>query len=133
MQSTGSKYWKVYAPPNPKNKPHADIFARGKMNDDLPLYQLEKDCELLLEAVLQPGDVLFIPAACPHTTGTVINRSASDDEAAADDATSIHLTFGMDHYIWDLDYLSARRLALRRACVTDSALGDQVDDDLNRL
>jgi Cupin superfamily protein len=146
IQSTGKKYWKVYAPPDASRKPMADIFARGKMNDDLPLYALEKTSPLLLEAILHPGDVLFVPAAFPHTTGTVINNSnnrimddasnsnscseSSSKQGNNEDETSIHLTYGLDHHIWDLDYLSARRLALKRACVTDTALGDQDDDAL---
>jgi Cupin superfamily protein len=133
IQSTGQKYWKVYAPPDASRKPKADIFARGKMNDDLPLYALEKSSPLLLAAILHPGDVLFVPAAFPHTTGTVINNNNnktdtstnnSDESVNSDEeTTSIHLTYGLDHHIWDLDYLSARRLALRRARVTDTALG----------
>jgi hypothetical protein len=34
-----------------------------------------------------------------------------------------------DTHIWLLDYLSARRLALRRACVTDTALGQTKDEE----
>lgn len=96
--------------------------------DNLPLYTLELDmdvdygCELLLKTALDMGDVLFVPAAFPHTTDT-----ASDGL----DQASIHLTFGIDTHVWDLDYLSARRFALRRAGVTDTALG-QVKDKDNR-
>jgi hypothetical protein len=52
-----------------------------------------------------------------------------DDDNPANDQTSIHLTLGIDHHIWELDYLSARRLALRRACVNDIALGQTRDED----
>jgi hypothetical protein len=106
------------------------MFARGKGNDALPLYALESsefNCELLLETTLNPGDVLFIPAAFPHTTTTIM----SDDDAAttATQDTSIHLTFGIDHHIWGLDYLSVRRLALRRAGIKDTALGKARDEE----
>jgi hypothetical protein len=43
--------------------------------------------------------------------------------------TSIHLTFNFDTHIWDLNYLSARRLALMRAGVLDSALGHGKDEN----
>lgn len=82
----------------------------------------EFGCELLLETTLNAGDVLFLPAAFPHTTDTATGETTE---------TSIHLTFGIDTHIWDLDYLSARRFALRRAGVTDTALG-QVKDEDNR-
>jgi hypothetical protein len=92
--------------------------------DNLPLYALESEfgCELLLETTLNVGDVMFLPAAFPHTTDTATGETTE---------TSIHLTFGIDTHIWDLDYLSARRFALRRAGVTDTALG-QVKDEDNR-
>ena len=124
VQTSGRKYWKVFAPPDSALKPLADIFARGKMDDSLPLYSLMETGELLLETTLNPGDALFIPAGFPHTTTTV----TEDDNPIAPE-TSIHLTLGIDHHIWELDYLNARRLALRRACVTDSALGQTRDED----
>lgn len=129
IQSTGSKQWKVYSPPNPADKPQAEMYARGKMDDSLPLYLLESDlgCELLLETSLYPGDVLFIPAAYPHTTSTV-PRSDQEDHPATKD-TSVHLTMGFDHHIWELDFLSVRRLALRRAGVADTALGRTKDEE----
>ena len=103
------------------------MFARGKNDDNLPLYSIESDfgCQLLIETTLNPGDLMFCPAAFPHTTSTV----ADDDSPAEQDSPSIHLTLGIDHHIWELDYLSARRLALRRACVTDTALGQTEDGD----
>lgn len=124
VQTSGSKNWKVYSPPDPSRKPHADIFARGKMDDSLPLYALESElgCELLLETTLNPGDVLFIPAGFPHTTSTVTEEE--DTEAK----TSIHLTLGIDHHIWELDYLSVRRIVLKRAGVND-VLGQQGQSD----
>jgi ribosomal protein L16 Arg81 hydroxylase len=79
------------------------MFVRSQGDDNLPLFALESEFrgELLLETTLEEGDVLFIPAAFPHTTDTV-------DEIAK--KTSIHLTFGLDsHDIWALEYLSVRR------------------------
>jgi hypothetical protein len=93
--------------------------------DNLPLHAIESEfgCKLLLETTLEPGDVLFIPAAFPHTTDTSVDTNQEGE--------SIHLTFGIDSHIWDLDYLSVRRFALRRAGVVDTALG-QADDKDNR-
>jgi len=131
IQSTGSKHWKVYSPPNPADKPQAEMFARGKMDDSLPLYLMESDlgCELLLETSLYPGDVLFIPAAFPHTTSTIPPKDGQAESHPATQDTSVHLTMGFDHHIWELDYLSVRRLALRRAGVTDTALGRMKDEE----
>ena len=131
IQSTGCKHWKVYTPPNPADKPMADAFARGKMDDSLPLYMMEKEmgCLLLLETTLYPGDVLFIPAAFPHTTSTIIPSAEDPRHESAIQDTSIHLTMGFDHHIWDLDYLSVRRFALRRAGIVDTALGCTQDTD----
>ena len=128
VQTSGRKHWKVYAPPDPAAKPNRDMYARGKGDDSLPLYALESDlqCELLLDTVLNPGDALFVPAAFPHTTSTVVDDS--EDNGAIQE-TSIHLTLNIDHHIWELDYLSARRLALRRANVVDTALGKSRDEE----
>jgi Cupin superfamily protein len=139
VQTSGRKNWKVYSIPDSSMKPSADIFARGKMEDSLPLYSLESDlkCQVLIDTTLYPGDVIFCPAGFPHTTSTVyddettgnIDIHNSNNDGGDEDETSIHLTLGIDHHIWELDYLSARRLALRRAGVHDTALGQTLDDD----
>lgn len=125
VQTAGSKQWRVFKPTDPAKKPSADVFARGKGDDNLPLHQLldedqsqPNSSELLIETVLNAGDVLFIPAAFPHTTST-----------ARTEETSVHLTFNIDSHVWELDYLSARRLALRRAGVVDTALGQTKPTD----
>lgn len=122
VQTSGKKHWRVYSPPDPAQKPLADMFSRGKGDDNLPLYGLESEfgCQLLLETTLNEGDVLFIPAAFPHTTDTA-NEGL--------DQTSIHLTFGLDTHIWGLDYLSVRRWALKRCQVPDTKLGQTDDKD----
>jgi hypothetical protein len=127
VQTQGKKRWRVYTPPEPSQKPNSDIYARGKGDDSLPLYQLEEGnygCKKLLDVVVEAGDVLFIPAAFPHTTDTVTDL---DDETPP--TTSIHLTFNFDTHVWDLNYLSARRLALKRAGVTDTALAQEREED----
>lgn len=123
VQTAGCKHWKVYAPPDPSIKPGVDLFARGKGDDSLPLYSLSETSELLLETTLHPGDTLFVPAGFPHTTSTVAKSDSDTTTATSEsDETSIHLTLGIDHHIWELDYLSVRRLAYRWAGVSDNTL-----------
>jgi hypothetical protein len=122
IQTSGKKAWRVYKPTDPSLKPMADLFARGKGDDNLPLYTLDENGDLLIETTLSAGDVLFVPAGFPHTTGTAFDASEEDD-------TSLHLTFNIDTHVWDLDYLSARRMALRRACVQDIAMGQSQEED----
>ena len=111
-------------------KPNADVFARGKGTDGLPLHVLESmEGNLLLETDLNPGDVLFVPAGFPHTTGTAHMDEGAENEDIERDMTSVHLTFNIDTHVWELDYLNARRLALRRANVVDNALGQSRDED----
>lgn len=59
----------VFSPPDPSVQPSADCFAGGKWDDNLPLYALKSDmeCKLQLETTLDVGDILFVPAAFPHT------------------------------------------------------------------
>jgi hypothetical protein len=69
VQTQGKKHWRVYSPPNPAANPEKDIFARGKGDDNLPLYSLEEGVDgsqKLLDVTLEAGDVLFIPAAFPR-------------------------------------------------------------------
>jgi hypothetical protein len=125
VQSTGRKHWRVYSPPDPSSKPGADVFARGKGDDSLPLYSLESEDSssgLLLETDLNPGDVLFVPAGLPHTTGTAFDDTENDEP-------SVHMTYNIDTHVWDLNYLCARRIALRKANVVDKALGQSRDED----
>jgi hypothetical protein len=122
VHTSGRKAWRVYMPPDPAQKPMSDLFVRGKGDDNLPLYTLEENGTLLIDTTLEEGDVLFVPAGFPHTTATAFDATEDDD-------TSLHMTFNIDTHVWDLDYLSARRLALRRACVQDTALGQSQEED----
>lgn len=127
IQMTGSKRWRVYAPPNPSAKPQSDPFARGKMDDSLPLHKLPTETTLLLDVTLSPGDILFVPAAFPHTTDTIFDDTSTTEQ---DEQASLHLTFNFDSHVWDLDYLSLRQYALMRANVPDTAL--QMDSSKNK-
>ena len=72
---------------------------------------------------------MFIPAGFPHTTDTVNTSDGDGEEHSDDEQTSIHLTFNLDTHVWDLDYLSMRRLALKRAGVADPTLEQTRDED----
>ena len=122
VQQTGSKRWRVFAPPNPSIQPHSDPFARGKLQDALPLHKLA-DLELL-DITLNPGDILFIPAGYPHTTDTLTTTTttSTDDDSNVEEEPSLHLTFNFDSHVWDLNYLSLRQYALMRANVEDTGL-----------
>lgn len=87
MQTSGRKHWRVYSPPlsvrptfakrNKKNTNEKgisllpDIYSRGKGDDVLSPYELS-DTKPLVDVILKAGDVLYIPAGFPHTTGTCI-------------------------------------------------------------
>jgi len=124
IQTQGKKHWRVFSPPDPGLKPDADPFARGKADDDFPLHVLKaQGGELLLDVVLEEGDVLYIPARFPHTTDTV-------DSGPTEDEWSIHMTFGLDNHVWDLDFLSLRRFGLMKSGVDDVLLGLDGSDDV---
>ncbi len=120
VQMEGTKRWRVFTPPTDGNvKPNADLFARGKGMDNLPLHTLLEGIEgrlgseLLMDITLREGDVLFIPAGFPHTTDTAEETSDADYDA------SIHLTFNIDTHVWGLDHISVRNLAFRRSGIKD--------------
>ena len=112
LQSCGAKRWRVFEPPAPAAKPNADPLARGKAHDSLEMSELG---EPLLDCVLSPGQVLYVPAGFPHTTDTV--NTAEAGEAAGED--SVHLTIGIDTHIWGMNYASLRAGALGRASLPD--------------
>ena len=74
LQTAGSKHWRVFDPPPPAQKADADPLARGKAHDALPLSELAPP---LIDAVLAPGQLLYIPAGWPHTTDTVHEAAAT--------------------------------------------------------
>ena len=94
-------------------------LARGKANDALPLSELGPP---LIDAVLRPGSVLYIPAGWPHTTDTV-NLDGDEVDAQTKDSIlsedSVHLTVGLDTHIWGLNYAAARKGMLARAKEAD--------------
>jgi hypothetical protein len=138
VQTQGRKHWRVFSPPD--NTGNAaklvDPFARGKGTDDLPLELLESSgSKLLLEVTLSPGDLLFVPARFPHTTDTLSCYSEEPDKVFGTKDWSIHLTVGLDSHVWSMNYLSMRRLGLRRFNMHDALVlannGGGGDDDDN--
>jgi len=127
LQSAGAKRWRVFEPPPPERRPAADPLARGKAHDALSLEELG---EPVIDTVLTPGDVLYMPAGWPHTTDTVHTSAAG--VSAEDD--SLHLTIGIDTHIWGLDYVGLRAGALARAKLPDSLAETRLPaDDYWRL
>ena len=112
VQTTGRKRWRVYRPPPPADAPAHDPFARGKGTDVME----ERPDDLLIDTVMRPGDVLYIPAGFPHETDTTElggDVSADDDALAAQ--PSVHLTVGLDTHLWALSYAKLREVRARAA------------------
>ena len=66
IQTQGQKRWRVYRPPPPSRLFRSDPFARGKGTDTLEFSELESP---MIDTVLGPGQILYVPAGFPHTTG----------------------------------------------------------------
>lgn len=81
----------------------------GKGLDLLSFTELE---EPLLELVLGPGEVLYVPAGFPHATDTVFPPGSP---ASLSSQASLHLTVGVDCLIWGLTYAGLRSMLLQRA------------------
>lgn len=104
LQSQGRKRWRVYTPPVPAKKPEVCPFARGKDSDILSLDEMGPP---LIDMVLGPGQMLYMPAGFPHTTDTVVGMSDEKDP-------SVHLTLGVDTHIWGLTHATLRDYLLYR-------------------
>ena len=120
LQSTGQKRWRVYAPPPPSRMIRADPYARGKGKDILELTEL---AEPIIDTVLQPGQILYIPGGYPHTTDTLNGISDKINP-------SVHMTVGVDTHIWNLNYASLRRVVYKQLLrVDDKVMLTKLDDD----
>ena len=121
LQTQGKKHWRVFAPPPPSAMPKNDPYARGKANDVLKMEELG---EPLVDVVLEPGQVLYVPGGWPHTTDTLAEFCGEGSDP------SVHLTVGIDTHIWGLTYASLRGYTLRRKKLWDKLRLTKIDTDL---
>lgn len=77
FQTAGAKRWRVFAPP--ARIKGVDPLHRGKSGDVLSIESLG---EPLIDAVIQKGDVLYVPTGFPHTTDTSTGESSLFDETS---------------------------------------------------
>ena len=113
-QCTGRKRWRVYRPPPPSDSPDLDPFARGKGTD----LMAPPKSDLLIDTVMEPGQVLYIPAGFPHETDTLLQGESAPkgaEKAAAAAQPSVHLTVGIDTHLWGLSYAKLREIAAGRS------------------
>ena len=120
LQTQGRKRWRVYRPPPPARLPRADPFARGKGADELSTFELDAP---LIDVVLRPGQLLYVPAGFPHTTDTEFVTSDEGNSGDGEEReASLHMTLGVDSLIWGLTYAGLRAVALKRAAQPDKLL-----------
>ena len=109
FQTAGAKRWRVYAPP--ARKKGVDPLNRGKSGDVL---SFGSDLgEPLIDAVVQKGDLLYVPTGFPHTTDTVTAVDGDESEVVFDEP-SVHLTMGLDSNVWMLTFAHLRWSVLQR-------------------
>lgn len=77
LQVSGSKHWKVYKPLRP-----LPLRMQKEHQDPREVEQWATEETLLVDRILQPGEVLYIPRGFVHV-------------ARATDETSLHLTIGL--------------------------------------
>lgn len=111
VQCSGRKRWRVYRPPPPSTAPGLNPFQRGKGTDHLTPARPE---DLLLDTVMRPGEVLYVPAGFPHETDTIGEAQAETEDPTAREP-AVHLTVGLDTHLWGLTYAKLREIALSRA------------------
>jgi hypothetical protein len=141
VQTQGRKRWRIYSPPDSALKLNADPFCRGKGEDELSVPMLSDErSELLLDVLLEPGDVLFVPARFPHTTDTLNCYDENHSGGSGSDGNggdkererSIHLTLGLDTHVWAMNYMSMRTLVLRRFGIHDALDSNDSNTDHDR-
>ncbi|KAG8460254.1 hypothetical protein KFE25_004502 [Diacronema lutheri] len=144
VQTQGRKRWRVYAPPDPSAAISSNPLARGKGLDALAESALDAP---LIDTIMEPGQILYVPAGFPHTTSTAVPRAdgaradggagGTSAAAAAAAATiaeppSVHLTLGVDTHLWGLSYMRLREVALSRQRLSTLINGRQLPTSLDR-
>lgn len=111
FQTSGRKRWRVWPPP-PRRR-GVDPYGRGKNGDAIAADELG---EAIFDADLEEGAVLYVPIGFPHATST-----------AGSDATSCHVTLGLDTYFYGLCYATLRAICLARAKSIDGVAPPDLD------
>ena len=114
-QLEGYKRWRVYSPMSKREtlpRLSSRDYTEKEMNDDM---------ELVLDVILGPGDVLYMPRGWIHQAETV-SRPTSSSNALLPDKHSLHLTISaMQNWCW-ADYLEVLMpVALESAIVSDKS------------
>ncbi|CAE8652672.1 unnamed protein product [Polarella glacialis] len=116
LHTEGAKHWRVYAPPA-RAEGLAHPLYRGKNEDKLDDSELG---EPLIDVVLRPGEVLFVPMGFPHATSTL---------DTGDSEVSVHMTLGISTADYDFS-LGGLRKALLQDLAQDAKLDEpQVPDE----
>jgi Cupin superfamily protein len=124
LQTEGYKRWKVFAPPKRQPGGGRDPLDRGKQGDVLTLEELGPP---LIDTVIGPGDVLYVPVGFPHTTDT-LNTGDACQHSGGGEKVSVHLTMGLDTHVWMLTMAHLRWAVLQR-CGLDFRINFENDDD----
>lgn len=138
VATAGAKRWRVYARPPSFSTPARDPYNLGKDADCLRASTLGVP---VVDAVLLPGDAIFVPAGFPHETFAVASSLArldADEGAAVDEAAgpgaadpcAVHLTFGFTTLLWGLTFDTLRRVS---EVVQTSGSGEDAADDERNL
>jgi hypothetical protein len=90
IQLSGQKRWQVHAPLSDVHNPVWGVMGNAEWGKELdkPI-PLDLVGEKLVDVVLEPGDILYIPRGFPHTTSTSIG------EGKASAGPSISLTMAL--------------------------------------
>lgn len=115
VQLMGKKRWKVYRPTLelPLYNQPSTLHKSNGTDPDVPL-------ELILDVILEPGDILYVPRGWWHETSTV------------DATASLHLSCGVhtprlhDYLRWILMSKADKKIELRRSASTSNPLESQI-------
>ena len=118
FHSQGAKRWRIYAPPARRGAAGHPLY-RGKNEDRLLDEELGS---LLLDVILTPGQVLFVPMGFPHATGTA---GTAGKGGTSHEEVSVHLTLGLSTA--DYEFCLG---GLRKAWVQDKSWTAKAEDAL---
>ena len=121
VQTSGSKLWKVYRPLEAVSNPVWGVHGNaewGKTESS----GLPRDLvgDLLVDEVLYPGDILYVPRGFPHSTSTVTTNESVKREENKEGQSSVDVRISLHTEAIHLVYEKLLRCALAKSGFCDA-------------
>jgi len=101
VQTSGKKRWRVYQPE--VVNPVWGVYGKAEWGTQVGGKAIPESMvgELLIDAILEPGDILYVPRGFPQTTSTALPASAGKKQKEPSVAISIYMHTEAHHIVYE--------------------------------